>query len=580
MRTLALLALVLLLPPAAAQFSVTAPAEKVGVGLVVGPQSFSFRLEGKGDPSLSASDPWFLAGHDNVVNFTIFNGRDTEYRLNFTLNVTGAASSAETVAFAIPPYGTQTRTFTVHPDDVGNVEVVAESTDAFMPDGSPLRQSIVGPALLPPSVAFIDPPPRGEDDEFDTLSMFGGSSSMATAYLRVPPGESVRPRLEVRNPLTVATQPFHLSLVGSRNVGPVDVPSLEPGESRIVELPEFVAGDAPPGGGRFFGIVGRVDLRAVGEFTVGGATVTATLAQYRVERGAVQDLLPSYAVVDVQDGLSIDVLVPRDPRLGVPTRVKLNASNTGRDRLEGSLLVTLMTPNGLYYEVQGPESRTMRLDLGPGERSSETIEFTPRVTGQWFVSSTFRSSEGFGYGGGGGGFEVKGPVRIAFDHYDVQYVRIGEPVTLDITVASEATLQDAKLRVASGAGYRSYSDAATESGKARPGLTQRLLHVETSTASLGTLRPGGVVNASLQVEGRSSGRFDVIPYVLAEGFAYTSRPYDPARDGPIQPGYGGGIGMQVAVQTRAVPPALGLAPLTVGLAVFVGAWTLRTRFVK
>ncbi|HWH08152.1 MAG TPA: hypothetical protein VNX21_03065 [Candidatus Thermoplasmatota archaeon] len=579
MKAPALLALLLLAPVAAAQVPVIIGGEKSMPG-PWGGLGATLRVDSVDNDRAPILEPWFLVGSDTVVNLTLVNDRTTAWNGTFRVNVTGATASEESVSFALPPHGRASRLVSVHADDPGRVAVLFEGVDAFLPDGQPMAYSLNGPALLMPSVRFVDPPvpTRSEDDEYEAFSMYGGQRPTTSAFVRVAPGDYVRPRVEVRNTLAVATPEFMLTLEGGRTVGPVLVRSLEPGQSTVVELPEFMPAEAQPGGGRYFGSMGTLEFRAMGEFQIAGASVRAHLASYRIENGALAGVAPAVAYVEVQDGLSVETLVPREPRLGVPARVKLNVSNDGRDTVKGTLVVTLNTPNGYHYGVQGPEARSIHLDLTPGERLEEVIEFTPRVTGQWTVGSMFRSAEGFGYGGGGAYFTVDGPVRITFDRAGTEYARIGERVQVDLVVQTDATLADAALAVASGTGYRGFNMYAS-AGEYRPGLTQRLLDVETTTSQLGTLRPGGALNVTLEVAGRGSGRFDVIPFVLSEGFAYTSRPYDPARDPPSE-AYYGPSGVQLAVQPRPVPAAMALAPLTVGLAVFVGTWTLRTRFVK
>lgn len=573
---LLVLALVLLAPLAAAQL-VAVPA---GRGLVEVPQPGGGtviypRIEGARSETSPLIQAWFLVGHDNVVNVTVGNHQNKAWNATLRVNVTGATASEDTLRFDIPPGATRSQLLSVHPDDTGKVSLSFVAEDAFQPDGTPHSALLEGPAVYAPSVAYLDPPPVVEEE--------GMMRQSVSAYTRIAPGDTIRPRVHLRNDLPVATAPFRLSLDGSRTVGPVDVRSLEPGETLVVELPEFTPaeGQASSGPQYYFGPMGQLELRVMGEFTIAGASARGHLASYRVERGAVVDVVPATALVIIQDGLAIDLLTPMETPLGVPTRIKVNASNLGRTDVSGTLLVMINTPSGVYYEVQGPETRSIRLDLAPGEQLTEAIEFTPRVTGAWSVSSLFRSGEGFGYGGGGSGFTVQGPTTIRFDRFGTEYARIGERVEVGITVQTTETIQDAHLRVASGAAWGRGFGQSSEAGKYRPGLTQRLLDVETTTSSLGTLRPGGALNVTLELTGRSSGRYDVIPYVLAEGFAYTSRPYDPSVDGPLPDGiYYGGYGVQIAVQPRPLPTALALLPLTIGLAVFVGTWTMRTRFVK
>lgn len=584
MPAIALAALLLiLLPGVAAQVFVDRPAIAFPGREISGPVGAFMRVETVDTERAPLVDGWFLAGYDTLVNLSVQNSLSESWNGSFRINVTGATATPDVVAIDVPPGSVAGVTFAVRAEDIGLVEIRAESIDAFAPGGEPLDAFLDGPALLVPSVRFTDPPPSAQEAEegFELVDVFGGTRSPWQSYVRVAGGEAVRSRLEVRNDLLVTTPAFRLTLEGGKEVGPIEVRALEPGQSVTVELPDFVPVEDFGGGGRgYFGPMGRFEMRAVGTFALAGTERRVHLSGYEVESGAVSDLTPTSLLVDVQSGLAIELLVPKDPVLGAPTRVKVNLSNEGSTVQRGTLVVTLQTPGALFYEVQGPESKGIPLDLAPGERTSDAVEFTPRVTGQWSVSTIFRSGEGYGYGGGGGSFEVEGPVTIRIEQQGVVYARIGEPVRVELTVDTEKPLQDAKLRVTTGQGYYS-NDARATGGEFRSGLTHRLLGVDNPSATLGTLRPGGTVNTSLVLVGRASGSYPVVPYVLAEGFAYTSKPVATHPSEP-QPFYGGPFGgtLSLAVQPRPVPTAFALAPLTAALALFVGVWTLRTRFVK
>lgn len=584
MRVAILVAMLIFVAPGVtAQFM----GERVSIAVpggmeVMGPVGAFLRMETVDTQRAPLIDAWFLAGHDTIVNLSVQNSLMESWNGSFRINVTGATATPDVLALEVPPGSVLGVTFAVRAEDMGAVSVRAESIDAFAPGGEPLSAVLEAPALIVPSVRFIDPPPssQGTEEGFELVDIYGGTRNPWQSYLRVAGGEGVRSRLEVRNDLLVTTPGFRIMLEGAKEVGPVEVGALEPGRSTTIDLPEFVPVEDFGGGrGGYFGPMGRFEMRAVGTFALAGTERRVHLSDYSIENGAVDDLTPASLLVDVQSGLAIELLVPKDPVLGAPTRVKVNLSNEGATVQRGTLIVTLQTPGALFYEVQGPESKSIPLDLAPGERTSDAVEFTPRVTGQWSVQTVFRSGEGFGYGGGGGAFNVDGPVTIRVEQQGVVYARIGEPVRVELTVDTEKPLQDAKLRVTTGQGYYS-NDAYAAGGEFRSGLTHRLLGVENPSATLGTLRPGGTINTSLVLVGRSSGSYPVVPYVLAEGFAYTSKPVEFDPNMPYM-SYGPyGAGLSLAVQPRPVPAAFALAPLTAALGLFVGVWTLRTRFVK
>lgn len=525
--------------------------------------------------------PSLVAGYDNVLNLTVTNGRPVAVNATFLLNVSGATVSPNEIRLEIPAHALVGQTFVVHSDDVGVVKISAEATDAFQTSGEPLQAEAEAPALRLPSMRFLDPPTLevDEDDEFQQVEHHYGPAGAGTARIRIPPGQAIAPRLELTNPFETTIAGFLLTL-GGANVPKVEVPAIEAGATHVVEFDEYTPIEESYGAHYGGGPMGSFLLYPVVETTIGGAGVTAGGRSFRVDRGAILDVLPVAAQVDVQDGLAIDLFVPKAPVLGAPTRVKYNLTNLATTPVEGPLLITLTTPHRLFYEVQGPETYLVQVSLAGGERRSGAVEFTPRVTGAWVATTYFRSPEGFGFGSGGG-FDVNGPVVIGFDRTDQVFARIGEPVDIGIVLVSSDTVNDAQLRIGSGSQY--YRDPSTTSGSSyRPGFMNGLVESRTATSSLGTLRPGGAVNASIEVFARAAGSYNIVPYVVAEGFAYTSTiQRDPQTQQPIDVGMPLSASMlNFIAQPRAVPPGLSLAPLTLGLAFFVGVWTFRTKFVR
>jgi hypothetical protein len=356
---------------------------------------------------------------------------------------------------------------------------------------------------------------------------------------------------------------------------------MEPGETRTIQFDEYVPVERSAGPNYGGGVL-RMELRFTAALTVGGVEPSVALADYRIENGVVRDVVPLLAAIDVQDGVALDLLVPKNPVLGAPMRIKYNVTNNGATRTTGNLVLSLQTPGNLFYEVQGPETLQLHVELGPGEQASGAFEFTPRVSGFWTVQNFFLSNEGFGFGGGGGTLVIPGPVTIRTDALGTVYARIGEPVRIDLSIATTRPLQGAQLRVTSGTTQYADPTRAAGAGDFRPGLAQRLLSSSADATGLDTLQPGGVLNASLQVSGRSAGRYSVVPYVLAEGFAYTTDPDQQAfRAGQDSPfATNGASVVEIAVQARPVDAAWAIAPLVVALAFFVGTWTMRTRFVR
>lgn len=585
---LLLVALTLLAPLASAQFGQTVVmpgrAEAMPSG---GDQIFvQLTIDARASSKFQQPPvmPWLVAGHDNVLNLSLTNGRSTWVNATFRFNATGATVTPDEVVLSVPPYGVGAASVAAHPDETGEVEIHTAAIDAFQTSGEPLEASLLAPALVLPSMRFLDPPTENasSNDGFTRLDSYGREPTSSSAYLRVAPGRSIVPRIELANPYETALPAFTLTLrIPGLATPAVDVPALDAHATYVAEFPEYTPVETSFGPS-FGGPMGSFTLQPIALVEIGGQTFEAGGASFRVERGAILEYAPISALIEVQNGLAIDLYIPTDPTLGAPARIKYNLTNLGTTRASGPLVITVMTPYRIFYEVQGPETYTVQVDVPPGEKRSGAIDFTPRVTGAWSVTTYYTSSDQpFGYGSGGG-FEVRGPVVIAFDQNMQTETRIREPLEIDVSLATTDTISDAQLRIGSGSNYYREPSAGSSGSDYRAGFADTLIESRTPSATLGTLRPGGVVNTTIEVIGRGSGTYTIVPYVLAEGFAYTSTvPYDPATRVPIDVGipYGNPM-LNFIVHTRAVPTGLSLMPLTLGLAFFVGVWTMRTRFVR
>lgn len=559
----------LVIPGVSAQFERPAPAAHLPAG-EFGMTAFArLRIEAAAKDDAPIDPPWLLLGYDTLLNLTLKNFGATPTNATFRLTISGASMSPSIVTLHVEPGEEAGALVTVHPTEAGRVTIRAVADDLFQPGGDAVSAEFDAPAVALPSVRMIDPavPRFVESDEYQSSN----GLSAQVASVRVHSGQLLRARVEVHNPLSFAMEGFQVSVEtnGAGSFG-IAVPVLEPGGTLQLEFPEFVPWPDSGFGGQLFGQGPVFQVQIFTIVTVAGLEYRPRLVEYSLENGVVTNPIAAGFWIQVQDGIAIDILTPKSPTLGVPSRIKFNITNNADTPQKGTVIVSVTTPGGFYYEVQGPEAHSVDVNVAPGQRQVGTIDFTPRITGTWNVFTTFQSGTGYAWGGGGGGINVKGPVTISLAQAGVAYVRINEAVTLDVEISTTKTLQNAQLRVTSGSSQQYYSSRPT-SGDYTPGLEQRLLSARTDTANLGTLRPGGVVNATVEVGSRSSGRFDVIPYVLAEGFAYTSTAGD---------GTNAAAPYSLAVQSRPVATAWALMPFTLALGVFVGTWTLRTKFVK
>lgn len=579
-----LLVATLLLPVAGAQVMIGESIARPAPSGPHGPETLMmfFNVEGHTNGA-----PFLVIEADNVVNFSAMNTQKKWWNATITVNVTGATSSVSSFEIHAEPLATTWHTFSVHPDGVGMVEIVLTSDTPTPQTGEPLRLGNVFAAVPPVSIRWVDPQPESptvtEDGITYTRGGFG-SSEHETAVMRLPPGGTFVPRIEVRNLGQAAVPAFKLELRGERgSLGTESIAPLEAGERRLIEFAPYTAANEQ--GRSYPGMQMSFPLQVTATHTIGSGTASVHPASFRLENGAVVDVRPASARIEIRSGLGAELLLPESLTLGVPTRLRYNVTNYATTEQSGTFVLALNTPGGLHYDVQGPETKTIPIDLAPGETLTGALPFTPRVTGQWFVQAEF-SLETARYGVGGGQLLVPSPVSLKLDQTtNPVYLRIGEPLRVDVTIASTETLADASFGLASMA--QSYFRPSDRVGEVRPGLAHELAKATSAgTSNLGTLRPGGLVNTSFEIVAKASGRYAVTPYVLAGGFAYTNVPAEPKDGMPHESmSFMGPYGMDAAVLNLAVQPrqissAWAIAPLAAGLLAFVGAWTMRTRFVK
>lgn len=590
---LVLLSVFLLAPLASAQFkdvSVVRPGEalmppEMRGGLV----DLSVTVEGFQGHLLFAQ-PILVAGFDTPVNVTVTNNMEEWLNDTLVLNVTAPATAPPPLAVSLPPRSVRSFVLPVHADDVGVVRVEA-ALDAMRRDHalepdlpvSPVAtmEAIAVPAV---SIEITEPAPLPADDEYRVVTGYGGpyGGESASTPTRLRFGDPLVVKARVVNRLESAVPAMTILLIGEQGrgspIGEVEVPPLEPKQAVTIEFPEFrTGGDGE--GGRYYGHGQIIPFSLVVGQTFGNREVEHMAASFRLASGAVEDVRPAALNVQLTDGLSVDLYIPRAMSLGTPARVKLNVTNHGDEYVRGGTAhVTLMPPGGLDYGVQGPTTHRVAVSqLAPGATVTFVFDFTPRVTGYWETGSGIRTGDG-GTFSSGMGFGIDGPLWIGVGNGGrVEYARIGERIEVELQVYSEKRLDDAVLRVGSnGNRHGLWNEQAATGGPEIVGLAQTLVRADPGEVALGTLRAGEPLNASLAVYARGSGQYNVVPYVVADGFAYTSYRSTGPPEGVVMHA----TTVTLAVQPRVIPAGLALAPFTVLLGIVVGTWTLRTRFVK
>lgn len=581
----ALLAALLLAGAAAAQLTerappVPEPGFKPGGGV-----SISLGIPTASGETMSR--PFLVVGADNTVNATIYNFDSRHVNDTLLLNATVEGRVVDRVAISVAPGEQRQFSFTFHPEDVGVYLLRAELETLKLADGSPILAQLDAFAAPAVAVRIVDPPALGtsaEDGEYQSID--GGRPQSRGLVIRTRPEEAVTFRVEVTNLRDVALGAFDLSLrtTEAEPIGTIEIPSLDALASRTFEFPEWAPGADP----RFVGCRGcQFGFEFLAKYRAAGGTAEIAVGDYRLENGAVVDLVPATGVVEVQESLVADVLVPKSMRLGVPARIKVNVTNFGTDVVRAaSVRVTLSTPNNLHYGVQGPEVRELSVrGLSPGDHESSTFEFTPRVTGAWSVYSLV-SERSSSFGSGGLGFLVEGPISIASADAGTLIGRIREPLVVEVAVRSTGQLDDAELRVVAQSQQGYFGDPSSGESALTPGIAQRVVRSDPERIPLGTLRAGDVVNATFTLVSSGSGVYQVSPFVVSGGFAYTStaQSQSSVRGGEVvhEPSYygGGPAFIHLAIQPRPVSVSWALFPFTVIVAITVGTWTLRTRFVR
>ncbi|GEM_PF-6660435 len=420
-------------------------------------------------------------------------------------------------------------------------------------------------AVQPPvSVRFSSPAPLEGLAPVDQL--FGGGGGWSGPLAFAPATQPVRFQALAQN-LGPAAVSFRLRLASEQGNGQqapdVSVASLQPGETRAIDLGTIDPSKLDPEmlrnrGTREFPFsiqMPRADDKP-GDFA-------PTAAAFRLVEGRPVDLAPASLAVGFRHAFAADAFAPATATLGRPFHVEVRARNDGSaDEASNPVVVTLDPPYNAEYSVQGAREERFVVSLAPGQESRASLDFTPRVAGRWSLVVQWSSADGPN-DQATSLFHVDVPTDVAVQ------VRQDGPARLDlgggtrapVSVTALRDMRDATLRLATGSRL-SVNGGGDGPQLAVRGLAAQVVQASPDVLPLGDLRAGETRWLNVTVQSRGTGDFNVVPYVEADGFAYTGLPPDSPQPGAAataQPA----SALEVVVAARATPAPLAFAPLAV-----------------
>jgi hypothetical protein len=158
---------------------------------------------------------------------------------------------------------------------------------------------------------------------------------------------------------------------------------------------------------------------------------------------------------------------------------------------------------------------------------------------------------------------------------------LGGSATAPVRVTALRPLHGAVLRLTTGAALS--TDGGGGGGGpqvAVSGLSASVVRASPAEMPLGDLAAGESRWTNVTVTSTGTGDFNVVPYVVAGGFAYTGIPETSSRNGGPRVAAADGPVFEVVVKPHAVEPALAFAPAAVVLALAVGAHVARRKLVR
>src|SRR5438552_7997528 len=231
----------------------------------------------------------------------------------------------------------------------------------------------------------------------------------------------------------------------------------------------------------------------------------------------------SLGLVDPGDMLPIVEGAPT-AALGKPYTASVNVTNFGAsERSNSPIRVAFVPPFRARYDVQGEEETSFLASTAPGATLARAVSFTPLISGRWEILVSFIPAGDVCCSTNAFTVDVPGAVSVSVPSTSVAVVPIGETARTAVRVHSDAPLAGATLRITTAPQATGGRDRPSpDPGKAvLGGLSQTLVKAEPTSVPLGDLAAGADVWSNVTVTARASGVYNVVPYVIAGGYAYT-----------------------------------------------------------
>jgi hypothetical protein len=461
------------------------------------------------------------------------------------------------------------------------VEGTAGGADVCAQGGS-------GGQVAPPvSIQWVSPAPDAAMATLESVTLaegngFGGEGSYAFG------ASAGHVQVRATNVANATSSTFYLLARSNElTLGEgTPVPPLAPGASVVLDLgaipprsPEC-AGPNPSRGG-----CGPMTFLMVGSSDRAGVEQQGPPAvEIETSGGVVTSTRPVALTLADTRGLVPLVEAPPTLALGKPAVVVVNVTNYGSSTdVNPAMRLSFVPPFRARYDVQGEEATTFAVTTPPGASVARSASFTPLVSGRWEILVQFLVSGEPCCVVNAFTVDIPGPVDVSVPASSAPVAKLGETARTPILVRTTTALPAATLRITtapqSGSGEggpRRFNSGPAVVG----GLSQTLVTAAPASIPLGDLAAGAAVWSNATVTARASGVYNVVPYVVAGGFAYTGTPPATSQNGPTQavpeftPQY------TIAFDADRIPVVLAWAPAAIVLAGAVALFVGRRMLVK
>lgn len=379
---------------------------------------------------------------------------------------------------------------------------------------------------------------------------------------------------------TPLTDTLHVTFADTVAASVTFDPPLAPNETRALDWGKLPA-PTPP-------LMGPGQTSFVVPFAIARAAGDTLRPTFALEHDGVR--IHAARVVEdrlvVSSGPRVELEV-RDARLGQQSTVLAHIRHDGTEPIDVTLRILATSPVLRLDPAWSIPEHVESFKLLPGMSRTVKYEFTPRVSGGLHVEASLFG--GSFYVGDADSVLLPSPfwAEPVDDEWSTQ-TDVGGSATWRVRFGANEPVEDARVRVAVAPRYGSTFDGLIRSSD--------LLGVTVRDGDLGDLEPGENRTVTLELDGKASGSYLVVPYVEREGIAYLgavqvpdeSTPGVPVPRGPQyqqhQQAYEaqslGSVLLMANVMPIAVPEALALLPAGLLILGTIGLWVGRRMLVR